>query len=103
MILDESRTQGPVYSLVKKVLATSGFPGRRSYYELARWDGVSERTNWETVAQGEGLRARLRIVTYLRGLAEIDGGAAPAALTALKAGWSVIQVSKAPTQGPGST
>lgn len=96
MILGEAEQAGPVYALVKRVRSSSAHPFVRAVFELSRWDGVSERTNWETIAQGEGLAARLRIVTFLRDLAEVDGPDAGAALAALRAGWSTVRVPPAP-------
>lgn len=84
---------GVRYELIKRDM-----PGGRArvftvhHYELVRVEGdVSE-----TVAQGEGLEARLRQVTYLREIAELGGPDAPAALAAMKAGWSSVKVPPAP-------
>lgn len=65
------------------------------HYELVRVEGDVP----ETLAQGEGLEARLRLVTYLREIADLGGPDAPAATAALKAGWSPTPVPPAPEPG----
>ena len=65
------------------------------HYELVRVEGDVR----QTVVQGEGLEARLRLVTYLREVAELGGPDAAAAIAAMKAGWASVVVPPAPGSG----
>lgn len=85
---------GVRYELIKRDMPSGGV-FTVHHYELVRVEGdVSE-----TVAQGEGLEARLRQVTYLREVAELGGPDAVAAIAAMKAGWSSAAVPPAPGSG----
>lgn len=61
-------------------------------YWLLRLEGGET----EILVYGRGLSMRLHIVTYLREVGELAGPDAPAALLALRRGWSLADASGLP-------